>query len=53
MRKYIIDEETLKGILSYLSSRPWSEVQQGMSVLQSLPLLEDEKETEKPEDAKS
>ena len=34
--KYIIDEEILRGILSYLVSRPYQEVFQGIQALQQL-----------------
>ena len=36
MKKYEISEETLKGLLQYLSTRPYSEVYQGIHALQSL-----------------
>lgn len=34
--KYIIDEEVLRGILSYLVGRPYQEVFQGIQALQQL-----------------
>lgn len=40
MKKYIIDEEILRGILSYLVGRPYQEVFQGIQALQQLKELE-------------
>lgn len=34
--KYEIDEQTVKALLQYLASRPYSEVFQGIQTLQSL-----------------
>jgi len=40
MKQYIIDEEVLRGIFSYLVSRPYQEVFQGIQALQQLKELE-------------
>jgi hypothetical protein len=44
--KYIIDEETLKAILTYLAGRPYQEVFQGIQALQQLKKLEITEEKE-------
>jgi len=43
--KYIIDEETLKAILTYLAGRPYQEVFQGIEALQKIKPLETEAKT--------
>lgn len=40
MKRFIIDEETLKAILGYLAGRPYQEVFQGIQALQQLKELE-------------
>lgn len=40
MKKFIIDEEVVRGILSYLVNRPYQEVFQGIEALQKLKPLE-------------
>jgi len=42
--KYEIDENTLKGLIDYLSTRPYKEVFQGMEALLKLKEIKEEKE---------
>lgn len=43
MRRFIIEEHQLQSILSYLSTRPWAEVNEAMHGLQRLPVYEEPK----------
>lgn len=47
MNKYIINEDVLGGILAYLMQRPYVEVHQGISALQSLKRIEEDGEQDK------
>jgi hypothetical protein len=49
MNSYIIDEQTVQAILSYLAQRPYSEVVNGIQALQNLKKIEeDERKDKKP-----
>ena len=40
MKQFIIDEEIVRGLLTYLAGRPYQEVFQGIEALQKLKQLE-------------
>jgi len=45
--KYIIEEQVVKGLMQYLSGRPYSEVAAGIQALGQLKPIEEKKETKK------
>jgi len=49
MKKFIITEEVVKGLLNYLQERPFKEVAQGIQTLINLP---EHKEKEEPKEVK-
>lgn len=52
MNEYIISENIVKGLISYLNSRPYGEVHQGIESLKKLEKLErqDKEDTNKKKD---
>ena len=45
MKEYIIPEELVQALLSYLKSRPYIEVFEGVQALESLKAIEKEEES--------
>ncbi len=49
MKTYKITEDQINAFFNYMKKQPWEEVNQGITILKTLPLIEEE---EKPEEEK-
>jgi len=47
MKKYIIDENVIQGLLNYLIEKPYKEVEQGIQALMSLEELKEGEENDR------
>lgn len=47
MRKFVINEEQLAAIIRYLATKPYNEVNQAVSMLHNLELLQEAKDSVK------